>query len=612
MAKNKRHSRGGHSPLATFRASRAAWARLSPFFSRARGQIFLVAAVSVLAGLAEAGLLTLIAALAMSLAESRDLVNLDVFGMSLSMAITVAILVGVALAVLRGILQLWVAYLPAQMSGQAMVDLRTRLFDAFVGAAWPVKAGEREGGFQSVMINQVRATAEAIILVSATISAALMFLTLLVSAIAMSPASAAVITVASLLLFAALRPLAKVLRRSSKELSGENIEYSKTTQEVAVLAEETEVFGATDAYRQRFYSQLLAVQAPFQKVRFLAGAVPALYQSVALLVLVLALGVVAIMGAGDIATLGAVVLILVRAVAYGQRVQSAVTSIDEKIPFMNHLADAIELYESNRQVSGDTSLKRIEQLEMVDVDYSYDGSRDALSDVSFRVGMGEIIGIVGPSGAGKSTLVQLLLRLREPSSGNYRVNGIEASDIRRDNWRRLVTYTPQTPQLIYGTIRDNIRYFRDDIDDATVELAARRAHLHDDILALPDGYDTVVGARSSMVSGGQRQRICLARAIAGSPTVIILDEPTSALDVKSEELVQNALRELAGTSIVFLVAHRLSTLDICDRVMVVSDGRIQAFDTTDRLMDVNRYFKEVSDISRGGAGGDANEPLIER
>ena len=142
--------------------------------------------------------------------------------------------------------------------------------------------------------------------------------------------------------------------------------------------------------------------------------------------------------------------------------------------------------------------------------------------------------------------------------------------------------------------------------------AARRAHLHDDIVALPDGYDTVVGARSSMVSGGQRQRICLARAIAGSPTVIILDEPTSALDVKSEELVQNALRELAGTSIVFLVAHRLSTLDICDRVMVVSDGRIQAFDTTDRLMDVNRYFKEVSDISRGGAGGDANEPLIER
>lgn len=589
------------SPLARARESVTAWRRISTFFSGSTLQVILIAVVSVATGLAEALLLTLIAAIAMAIAEGSGDVQVALFGANLHGSRMEMIGASLAVAVIRGALQLLVAYLPARMSAQAMARLRQRLFDGFVGSTWGVKGSEREGGFQSLMINQVNATAQTIIVMSMAISSTLMFVTLLVSAVALSPAAAAVITVASLALFVALRPMARNLRKSSTKLSNEALEYSKTTQDVASVAEEIQVFGASPAYRGAFYDQLRAVQKPFQHTRFMSQAVPALYQSTALLILVIALLVVSLSGAQSVTTLGAVVLMLVRAVTYGQRVQTSLTTIDEKVPFMLHLADAIERYEGNAEEPGEAELESIEHLEFRDVSYEYTPGTTALDGVSFSVGMGQAIGVVGPSGSGKSTLVQLLLRLREPAAGSYLVNGLAAEDLRRSDWRKLVAYVPQMPQLVFGTVRDNIRFFREELTDEDIVQAARRAHVHKDILRLPDGYDTVVGYRSASISGGQAQRICLARAFAANPKVVILDEPTSALDVKSEELVQHSLQALAGDAIVFLVAHRLTTLSVCDRVMVIKDGRLEAFETTEELFRSNDFFHEVTTITRSGS-----------
>lgn len=602
------------TPVARVRESLTAWRRISGFFSGSTLQMVLISVVSVAAGLAEAVLLALIAAIAMSLADGSDLVQVTVFGLDLSGDRMKLLMLSLVIAIVRGALQLWVAYLPARMSAEAMARLRQRLFDAFVDARWEIKGSEREGGFQSLMINQVNATAQTIIVMSATISSALMFLTLLASAVSLSPAAAVVITIASLALFIGLRPMARNLRKSSTTLSTEGIEYAKTTQDVASMAEETQVFGANPAYRRAFYNQLKSVQRPFQHTRFMSQAVPSLYQSAALLVLVIALLVVSLAGAQSVSTLGAVVLMLVRAVTYGQRVQTSLTTIDEKVPFMLHLAEAIEQYESNEEDPGRLPLDSIERLEFDDVGFAYTAGKDVLADVSFEVHMGDVVGIVGPSGAGKSTLVQLLLRLRDPSTGRYLVNGIPAEQLLRSDWRKLVTYVPQMPQLVFGTVRENIRFFREELSDDDVVAAAKRAHVHDDILRLPDGYDTVVGTRSAAVSGGQAQRICLARAFAARPKVVILDEPTSALDVKSEGLVQQSLEMLAGEAIVFLVAHRLTTLSICHKVMVIKDGHLEDFETAERLFETNDFFREVTtitqavDASRSGARTVARDP----
>lgn len=590
------------SPMVRIRESLTAWRRIATFFTGSTRQMVLIALVSVATGLAEALLLTLIASIAMAIADGASDVQVALFGASVTGSRMEMIVVSLIVAIVRGALQLLVAYLPARMSAQAMARLRQRLFDGFVGSTWSVKGSEREGGFQSLMINQVNATAQTIIVMSVAISSMLMFLTLLVSAVALSPAAAAVITVASLALFVALRPMAKNLRKSSTNLSSEGIEYAKTTQDVASIAEEIQVFGASPTYRGIFYDQLRAVQKPFQHTRFMSQAVPALYQSTALLILVIALLVVSLAGAQSVTTLGAVVLMLVRAVTYGQRVQTSLTTIDEKVPFMLHLADAIEQYEDNAEIPGETSLESIEHLQFRDVSYEYTPGKSALEEVSFSVKMGEVVGIVGPSGSGKSTLVQLLLRLREPAEGTYLVNGLAAQELRRSDWRKLVAYVPQMPQLVFGTVRENIRFYREELTDDDIVLAAQRAHVHEDILRLSDGYDTVVGLRSASISGGQAQRICLARAFAANPKVVILDEPTSALDVKSEGLVQKSLEALGGEAIVFLVAHRLTTLTVCDRVMVIKDGRLEGFETTEELFRSNDFFHEVTTITRSGNG----------
>lgn len=374
--------------------------------------------------------------------------------------------------------------------------------------------------------------------------------------------------------------------------------FTNTVQEVVQMAEETEVFGATPDFRARLHDQVEAVRNPYVRTRFMSMALPGLYQSVAMLLLVVALIVVALAGAGDVAALAAVILLLIRGLTYAQQMQSAVTAIDERVPFLNHIADALERYGSHPQQDGADRLDGVEVLALRNVSLAYHPGVDVLHDVSFELRRGEAIGIVGPSGAGKSTIVQVLLRLRDPHEGAVLVNGRDVRSSRRADWQRHVAYVPQSSQVIMATVRDNIAFHRSWLTDEDIVAAAKRAHIHDDIVSWPQGYDTVIGQRANAVSGGQRQRICLARALAGSPSVLVLDEPTSALDARSEELVQRSLEEIKAETITILVAHRLSTLAVCDRVVVMVDGRVSALGPQSELARESEFFREVHEITR--------------
>lgn len=586
------------SPLAVVRRARAAWARLSPFLGASRLKILALAVTAAAAGLAEAALLALVAAIAGALSVGESTVNTQLGPLSVDAEMSVLFAVGFALALTRGGLQVLLAYLPANMSATAMAGLRRRLFDAFTRTAWPVQAAERDGHFQSLMVTHVNSTCQAIIAIGTGLTAVIMFSTLLAAAVAINVTTAVLIFLTSALLFGALRPFSRRLRRYSRTLSAQNVEHSQSVQEVVAMAEETQVFGASDSYRQSFYSAVEQVRAPLVRTRFLSRAVPALYQSLALLLILAALLTVSFTEPTGIAALGAVVLILIRSLTYGQQMQSAITNMDELIPFMHRLADAIDRYTGSPQPDGDEPLGSIEHLAMKDVHFAYVPGHEVLRGIDFTARMGEVIGIVGPSGAGKSSIVQMLLRLRHPDRGAVLVNGTDARRFRRQDWQQRVAYVPQNPQLFWGTVADNIRFYREHVTDADVEAAARRAHIHDDIVSWPQGYQTVIGQRASAVSGGQRQRICVARALVDRPDVLVLDEPTSALDVKSEMLVQESLEELKGHVILFLVAHRLSTLSVCDRVMVVVAGRLQAIDSPAELVSSNDFYREVTEITR--------------
>jgi subfamily B ATP-binding cassette protein MsbA len=214
-----------------------------------------------------------------------------------------------------------------------------------------------------------------------------------------------------------------------------------------------------------------------------------------------------------------------------------------------------------------------QSLGMRGVRFTYGGGT-VLDGISLTIRRGEVVGLVGASGVGKSTLIDLLVRLYDPSEGTLALDGKDIREFTTSSYRRLFGIVSQESFLFHDTIRSNIAYGAPDATDAEVERAARLAQAHEFIVELPRGYDTVIGERGTRLSGGQRQRIAIARAIVHRPPILIFDEATSALDNESERIVQQAIARLTQDSTVIVVAHRLSTVQTADRLVVLDQGRI--------------------------------------
>lgn len=208
------------------------------------------------------------------------------------------------------------------------------------------------------------------------------------------------------------------------------------------------------------------------------------------------------------------------------------------------------------------------------INFSYNADRQIIFDVSFDIPAGHKVAVVGSSGAGKSTIARLLFRFYDPTEGRILIGDQDIRDVTLNSLRANIGVVPQDTVLFNDTIYYNIAYGHPDADRRAIEDAARRAHIHDFIASLPDGYDTMVGERGLKLSGGEKQRVAIARTVLKNPNILIFDEATSALDSKTEKNIQQELREIAVNRTTLVIAHRLSTIMDADQIIVLDHGRI--------------------------------------
>jgi ABC-type multidrug transport system fused ATPase/permease subunit len=581
-------------------------ARANQLIQNQRRSVAALAFVSLLSGLTESTMLALVAQVAVALVNGNHRAHVHLGGAHINASIGTLILIAFVMTFLRLALQFPVSYLPARISANVQAGVRRRLFHAFTRSAWGTQAQDHEGQLQETITSQVMQATGASMQLTTLLNSLITFTVLLCFALALNPLAAVLVLAVSVSGFLVLRPVRGVGVRRARSLSIAQLRFAGGVAEAVRLAEETHVFGAGAAQRRRVDKFISHSRTLFFKTQVLVKLVPNLYMSLLYILVVGGIFALYETGRGKAGSLGAIVLILLRASTAGQAVQSAYQGLSLSMPFIERTQAAEQRYLENSPTYGRRRLERVESIAFEQVGFAYRPDQPVLTDITFEVAGRESIGIVGPSGAGKSTLVQLLLRLRDPTSGECLVNGIPAAEYTAADWTTRVAYVPQEPRVLHASVRDNIRFFRE-LDDEAVERAGRLARIHEEIMSWADGYDTVIGPRADAVSGGQKQRVCLARALAAEPEVLVLDEPTSALDPHSEKLIGASLSTLRHQLTLFVVAHRMSTLDICDRVMVIVGGELVAFDTRDLLEAENSYYRSASAIAAGTAEASALE-----
>ncbi len=258
--------------------------------------------------------------------------------------------------------------------------------------------------------------------------------------------------------------------------------------------------------------------------------------------------------------------------------------------FLEIMRTAPELHdapdaETLSHVHGDISIDH--------VGFSYDGDLPVLHDVSLQIPAGRTVAVVGPSGGGKSTLCQLIPRFYDVTGGAVRIDGRDVRAVTQQSLRRAIGIVQQDVFLFADSILENIRYGRPDATMDEIVEAAKRAEIYDDIMAMPDGFDTYVGERGTLLSGGQKQRISIARIFLKNPPILILDEATSALDSLTESKIQHAFDELAKNRTTLIIAHRLSTIRSAGEIVVIADGRIAEQGTHEALLQKNGMYADL-------------------
>jgi len=569
-----------------------------PLFEGERNVIILLGVVSSIGGASEAALLVIVAKLAFAIGGQGN--QAGSLGPITDIRVTTATLFWFALvfSLLRTGAQVWSAHLAASIAARRTVLLRSGTFGDYMRASWAKQSSLDEAAVQDLLLRFTAKMVGAISMAALGLATVFAFFALLVSAIIVDPLSAVLVIATGSVLFFGLRPLSARAKRYSTLQAQMGRNYAERSMEAIGLSLEVRAFGVNDEVARRLDLATRAEARPIYQTEMLSRLVTCVYQFSAISIVLLGLLAVDTFLDRPLAALGAIVIILVRSLNQASALQGVYHALVEAAGYGEQLLVARADFRDSVPADGSVAPPDHPRLRFDHVSYHYGDAAAALDDVSFVINPGEAVGLIGPSGSGKSTLIQVLLRLREPTAGRFLLDEVDSAKVDSHDWFKDIAFVPQDSRVMNATVAENIRFFRGGLTDEEVVSAAKRAHVHDEIMAMPEGYETVLGTRGGSLSGGQRQRVSIARALATNPQILVLDEPTSALDMHSESLVHQTFTQLQGDVTLVVIAHRLSTLRTCDRIMVLGEGRLQAFGSRAELEADNAFYRDAIALSK--------------
>lgn len=566
------------------------WSILRAIIAPHKGRIALLSLVSLASALLEALFIVLLTAIGMALVGGQTTVG-PAFGQVLSMS--AALILAALSLVLRITFSLSSVGLSANLTATVTTVQRQRLSHAYLRTTWAIQQAEPAGRLQELLTSFVSRITQTVATMATAITAGLSLIAFLATGVVLDPWAMGAVVIALTIVGGILTPLRNAIRRRSKRNAKAGLAFANAVSELGSLGLEMQTYGAESHFEARIDHLTRDASVTQRRTQELQGALPHIYISLAYGAILAGVAGLSLIDTVDLAAVGAIMLLMLRSLAYGQQLSTASAAIASHLPFLENVEETVRRYTRAPAARGSARPLAVAPLEASDVEFSYGEDRSALADVTFRLEPGEAIGVIGPSGAGKSTLAQLLLGLREPTSGTILAGGVPLNDVDRSWWTERVAFVAQDAKLFTGTVADNIRFFRSGISDEALREAARQANVLTDIEALPRGFETHLGERGSQLSGGQRQRISIARALVGKPDLLVLDEPTSALDGQSEALIRATLADLHGRLTVMIIAHRMSTLDICDRIMVIENGLMTALGTPYTLRSDSTFYRNA-------------------
>jgi len=451
--------------------------------------------------------------------------------------------------------------------------LRRAHLESYALAKWEIKDSLPAGLLQQVIVGYPPKVVGHIGALLGYLGNFFSLVTLLVIAFSLDARLSTIMLLSIVLLTASIYPIRLwVQRQTSRRLAHEQFLSTKVA-ELRTSSETLATFGVDSVAIQSARTSSDKEISFGARVNAVSSSMVPLYSASTYGFLGLGLFLVAQFNSANLATMAPVFLVVLRALLYAQGLQGTFLTLANLTPLLDSMFQTSGRLTASIPEVGDVPLDRFEGMTLSDVRFRYLGAdEDALTVKHLSIQRGDRIYIEGPSGSGKSTLGRILLNLVNPSLGTIMVNGIDRSRISRKSWHKLVAAAPQVPQLIDGTVFDNVRYYRDGISDEEVERALEMANLLSEVMALPDGLNTKIGGSTGLLSGGQRQRLGLARAFASDPEFILLDEPTSAIDKNSEEAVIRAIAALPREKTVVIVSHSESMAASCTRRVRVSNG----------------------------------------